>query len=85
VETWFWPRIVTAWHAAPIMATKKSGLIVELVEQDNVGYHGAFYFDVMETLLKRLNLRTRARSRSERYRHRGGRPWLHAQPKRSSR
>ena len=54
VETWFWPRIVTAWHAAPIMAKQKSGLIVELVEQDNVGYHGAFYFDVMETLLKRL-------------------------------
>jgi hypothetical protein len=27
---------------------------VELVEQDNVGYHGAFYFDMMETLLKRL-------------------------------
>jgi hypothetical protein len=25
-----------------------------LVEQDNVGYHGAFYFDLMETLLKRL-------------------------------
>jgi hypothetical protein len=29
---------------------------VELVEQDNVGYHGAFYFDMMETLLKRLVL-----------------------------
>ena len=54
VEAWFWPRIATAWHAAPIMATKKAGVIVELVEQDNVGYHGAFYFDVMETLLKRL-------------------------------
>jgi NAD(P)-dependent dehydrogenase (short-subunit alcohol dehydrogenase family) len=33
-----------------------AGLIVELVEQDNVGYHGAFYFDMMETLLKRLVL-----------------------------
>ncbi|HEX5109211.1 MAG TPA: SDR family oxidoreductase [Vicinamibacterales bacterium] len=54
VDAWFWPRVVTAWHAAPIMAKKTSGLIVELVEQDNVGYHGAFYFDVMETLLKRL-------------------------------
>lgn len=29
---------------------------MELVEQDNVGYHGAFYFDMMETLLKRLVL-----------------------------
>jgi hypothetical protein len=27
---------------------------VELVEQDDVGFHGAFYFDMMETLLKRL-------------------------------
>jgi len=54
VEEWFWPRVVTAWHAAPIMAQNESGLIVELVEQDNVGYHGAFYFDLMETLLKRL-------------------------------
>jgi hypothetical protein len=36
------------------MVKRRSGLIVELVEQDNVGYHGAFYFDVMETLLKRL-------------------------------
>ncbi len=54
VEAWFWPRIVTCWHAARIMTKRKSGLIVELIEQDNVGYHGAFYFDVMETLLKRL-------------------------------
>ena len=54
VESWIWPHIVTAWHAAKLMVKQRSGLIVELVEQDNVGYHGAFYFDVMETLLKRL-------------------------------
>jgi NAD(P)-dependent dehydrogenase (short-subunit alcohol dehydrogenase family) len=54
VEAWFWPRVVTAWHAAALMAERKSGLIVELVEQPNVGYHGAFYFDVMQTLLKRM-------------------------------
>jgi NAD(P)-dependent dehydrogenase (short-subunit alcohol dehydrogenase family) len=54
VESWIWPHIVTAWHAANLMVTHRSGLIVELVEQDNVEYHGAFYFDVMETLLKRL-------------------------------
>jgi NAD(P)-dependent dehydrogenase (short-subunit alcohol dehydrogenase family) len=54
VESWIWPHIVTAWHAAKLMVTNRSGLIVELVEQDNVGYHGTFYFDVMETLLKRL-------------------------------
>jgi NAD(P)-dependent dehydrogenase (short-subunit alcohol dehydrogenase family) len=54
VEGWIWPHIVTAWHAAKLMLEQRSGLIVELVEQDNVGYHGAFYFDMMETLLKRL-------------------------------
>jgi len=54
VESWIWPHIVTAWHAAKLMVTRRSGLIVELVEQDNVAYHGAFYFDIMETLLKRL-------------------------------
>jgi NAD(P)-dependent dehydrogenase (short-subunit alcohol dehydrogenase family) len=54
VEGWIWPHVVTAWHAAKLMVQHRSGLIVELVEQDNVGYHGAFYFDMMETLLKRL-------------------------------
>jgi NAD(P)-dependent dehydrogenase (short-subunit alcohol dehydrogenase family) len=54
VDGWIWPHIVTAWHAAKLMVQHRSGLIVELVEQDNVGYHGAFYFDMMETLLKRL-------------------------------
>jgi hypothetical protein len=33
VDSWIWPHIVTAWHAAPIMAKQKSGLIVEVVEQ----------------------------------------------------
>ena len=54
VEAWFWPRLTTIWHAVPIMAKRKRGLIIELVEQPGVDYHGAFYFDVMETLLKRL-------------------------------
>jgi len=54
VEGWIWPHIVTAWHAVKLMVPRRSGLIVELIEQDNVGYHGAFYFDMMETLLKRL-------------------------------
>ena len=54
VEAWFWPRVLTTWHATSIMANRKSGLVVELVEQAGVGYHGAFYFDIMETLLKRM-------------------------------
>src|ERR671919_3023590 len=56
VEGWIWPHVVTAWHGAKLMTRHRAGLIVELVEQDNVGYHGAFYFDLMETLLKRLVL-----------------------------
>jgi NAD(P)-dependent dehydrogenase (short-subunit alcohol dehydrogenase family) len=59
VESWIWPHVLTAWHAAKLMRAhagepNRSGLIVELVEQDNVAYHGAFYFDMMEMLLKRL-------------------------------
>jgi NAD(P)-dependent dehydrogenase (short-subunit alcohol dehydrogenase family) len=54
VESWIWPHVVTAWQASRLMVEQKSGLIVELVEQDNGGFHGAFYFDLMETLLKRL-------------------------------
>lgn len=53
VDSWVWPHISTAWHAARIMVTHRSGLIVELVEQTGVDFHGAFYFDLMETLLKR--------------------------------
>lgn len=54
VDSWIWPHVVAAWHAAKLMVKHRSGLVVALVEHDNVGYHGAFYFDVVETLLKRL-------------------------------
>lgn len=54
VESWIWPHVVTAWQASKLMVEQRSGLIIDLVEQDNVGFHGAFYFDMMETLLKRL-------------------------------
>jgi NAD(P)-dependent dehydrogenase (short-subunit alcohol dehydrogenase family) len=56
VEGWIWPHVTTAWHGAHLMVPQHGGLIVELVEQENVAYHGAFYFDLMETLLKRLVL-----------------------------
>jgi NAD(P)-dependent dehydrogenase (short-subunit alcohol dehydrogenase family) len=56
VEGWIWPHVMTAWYGATLMVQHGAGLIVELVEQDNVRYHGAFYFDMMETLLKRLVL-----------------------------
>lgn len=54
IDSWIWPHIVTAWHAAPLMVKRKSGLIVEVVEQPGIGYHGQFFFDQMETALKRI-------------------------------
>ncbi len=54
VDSWIWSHIVTAWRAAPLMVKRKSGLIVEVVEQPGIGYHGQFFFDLMETALKRF-------------------------------
>jgi NAD(P)-dependent dehydrogenase (short-subunit alcohol dehydrogenase family) len=55
VNGWLWPHIVTCWHAAPLMVRRKSGLMVEIIEQDAIGYHGQLFFDVMEISLKRLS------------------------------
>jgi NAD(P)-dependent dehydrogenase (short-subunit alcohol dehydrogenase family) len=55
VNGWVWPHVSTCWHAAPLMARQKSGLMVEIIEQDGIGYHGQFFFDLMETSLKRLS------------------------------
>jgi NAD(P)-dependent dehydrogenase (short-subunit alcohol dehydrogenase family) len=54
VERWVWPHVTTCWHAVPLMLERKSGLVVEIVEQDSIGYHGQFYFDLFEVSLKRL-------------------------------
>ena len=55
VDSWVWSHVTTAWHAAKLMSAGSGGLLIELVEQGNeIGYHGGFYFDFMETLLKRL-------------------------------
>jgi NAD(P)-dependent dehydrogenase (short-subunit alcohol dehydrogenase family) len=52
-ETWVWPHVITARHAAPLMA--KGGLMVEMVEGHTLGgYRGHFYFDLILTCLKRL-------------------------------
>ena len=55
VDGWLWPHVVTCWHAAPLMVARKSGLMVEIIEQDGIGYHGQFFFDLMEISLKRLS------------------------------
>jgi NAD(P)-dependent dehydrogenase (short-subunit alcohol dehydrogenase family) len=54
VEGWVWPHVSACWHAVPLMLKRKRGLIVEVVEQDKLGYHGQFFFDLFETTLKRL-------------------------------
>ena len=54
VDGWIWPHITTCFHATKLMTKKKSGLIVEIVEQDTIGYHGQFFFDLWEIMLKRL-------------------------------
>ena len=56
VEGWVWPHVTTCRHAVPLMVKQKSGLIVEVVEQEGIGYHGQFYFDLFEVTLKRLAL-----------------------------
>jgi NAD(P)-dependent dehydrogenase (short-subunit alcohol dehydrogenase family) len=53
-DEWVWPHVMTCRHAVPLMVTRKSGLIVEIVEQATIGYHGQFFLDMFETALKRL-------------------------------
>ncbi len=54
VDSWLWPHLATARHAVPLMIKRKPGLIVEIIEQTGIEYHGQFYFDLMEASLKRL-------------------------------
>jgi NAD(P)-dependent dehydrogenase (short-subunit alcohol dehydrogenase family) len=54
VDGWIWPHITTARHALPLMVANRSGLIVEIIEQEGIGYHGQMWFDLFETALKRL-------------------------------
>lgn len=53
VDGWIWPHVVTARHALPLMIAGRSGLVVEIIEQEGIGYHGQFWFDLFETVLKR--------------------------------
>ena len=54
LDAWLWPHVATCRHAAPLMVEQRSGLIVEIVEQETIGHHGQFYFDLLEILLKRI-------------------------------
>jgi NAD(P)-dependent dehydrogenase (short-subunit alcohol dehydrogenase family) len=54
VEGWIWPHVFTARHALPLMVSRRSGLVVEIIEQEGIAYHGQIWFDLFETVLKRL-------------------------------
>ena len=54
VDQWVWPHVTTCRYAVPILIEQKAGLIVEIVEQESIGYHGQFFFDLVEICLKRL-------------------------------
>jgi NAD(P)-dependent dehydrogenase (short-subunit alcohol dehydrogenase family) len=53
-DSWVWPHIYTSRWAAPLMVAQKSGLLVEIVEQDGIAFHGTFFFDLFEATLKRI-------------------------------
>jgi NAD(P)-dependent dehydrogenase (short-subunit alcohol dehydrogenase family) len=54
VDSWVWPHVTTCRHALPLMVRARGGLVVEIVEQASIGYHGSYYFDLFEIALKRL-------------------------------
>jgi NAD(P)-dependent dehydrogenase (short-subunit alcohol dehydrogenase family) len=53
-DAWVWPHVATCRHAVPLMVARKKGLIVEIVEQDTIAFHGQFFFDLFEASLKRI-------------------------------
>src|SRR5262249_28413814 len=55
LDGWIWPHMFTCWHAARLMVSGKSGLMIEVIEQHTIDYHGQFFFDLMEIALKRLS------------------------------
>jgi NAD(P)-dependent dehydrogenase (short-subunit alcohol dehydrogenase family) len=54
VDGWVWPHVLTCRYAVPLMVARKAGLVVEIVEQETIGYHGQFFFDLFEASLKRI-------------------------------
>jgi NAD(P)-dependent dehydrogenase (short-subunit alcohol dehydrogenase family) len=55
VDGWIWPHVITARHALPLMVARRSGLVVEIVEGEALGYRAPFYFDLVLAALKRLS------------------------------
>jgi NAD(P)-dependent dehydrogenase (short-subunit alcohol dehydrogenase family) len=53
-DAWVWPHVTTCRYAVPLMVAARRGLVVEIVEQDAIGFHGQFFLDLLETALKRI-------------------------------
>jgi len=53
-DAWVWPHVATCRYAVPLMIASKGRLIVEIVEQETIGFHGQFFFDLFEASLKRI-------------------------------
>jgi NAD(P)-dependent dehydrogenase (short-subunit alcohol dehydrogenase family) len=53
-DGWVWPHLITCRYAVPLMVATQGRLIVEIVEQETIGYHGQFFFDLFEAALKRI-------------------------------
>ena len=54
LDAWVWPHLLTARHALPLMVAQRSGLVVEIVEGETLGYHRQLWFDLAMMSLKRL-------------------------------
>jgi NAD(P)-dependent dehydrogenase (short-subunit alcohol dehydrogenase family) len=49
-------HIITSWHAAPLMAARGSGLIVEVTDGESDRYRGSFFYDLAKASVIRLAL-----------------------------
>ncbi len=47
-------HIITSRHAAALMIERRGGLIVEVTDGDFLGFHGAFFYDLVKTTVNRL-------------------------------
>src|SRR3712207_5310943 len=49
-----WPHVVTSRYAAPLMVERGSGLVVQITENDSIGFRGSLYYDLARTAEVRL-------------------------------
>ncbi len=47
-------HLITSWHAAPLMAERRSGLIIEITDGAGDGYRGSLFYDLAKASAIRL-------------------------------